>query len=163
MTGLIRLTLTLVAALAIGASPAAAQQVTHAEVSSGGMFTSIAPAAGVYVDGAWAVLPMTSAVGEVQYGWNSAEVVGLGGVRQQFFRSSKGDIYGQLMLGLATGYSPRCDLCHPRVTEFGVGANVALNDRWAVRVRADMRVGGGAADLPFPTLGAGITRTWGAR
>jgi hypothetical protein len=163
MTGMIQRALTLFAALAIGASPAAAQQLIHAEASSGGMFTTIAPAAGVYADGAWALLPTTSAVGEVQFGWNSAEVVGLGGVRQQFFRSSKGDIYGQLLLGFATGHSPRCDLCQARVTEFGVGANVALNDRWAVRVRADMRVGGGAADLPFPTLGAGITRTWGAR
>jgi hypothetical protein len=163
MTGIVRCAATALAVLVVSASPAMAQQLIRAQTSAGGMFTTIAPAGGLYADGAWALLPTTSAVGEVQFGWNAAEVVGLGGVRQQFFRSSKGDIYGQLLAGFATGYSARCDLCQARVTEFGVGANVVFNDHWAVRVRADMRVGGGAADLPFPTLGAGITRTWGAR
>jgi len=152
--------LTVAAIFAITASPAAAQRLLHAEASGGGMFTTIAPAGGLYLDGAWALLPTTSAVGEVQFGWMGGEVVGLGGVRQQFFRSAKGDVYGQLLLGLAGGYPSRCDLCDPRVMTFGLGGNVALNDRWALRVRADLRVGGGAADLPFPTLGAGITRTW---
>ena len=146
--------------LAITASPAAAQRLVHAQASGGGMFTTIVPAGGLYLDGAWAVLPTTSAVGEVQFGWMGGEVVGLGGVRQQFFRTSKSDVYGQLLLGFAGGYPRRCDLCSTRVTELGLGANVAINDQWAVRVRADMRVGGGAADLPFPTLGGGITRTW---
>ena len=68
-----------------------------------------------------------------------------------------------LLIGAATGYSSRCDLCNTRATDVGVGANVRLNDRWAVNVRGDMRVGGAAADLPLPMFGAGITRTWGSR
>lgn len=156
--------LTVAAMLALAASPAAAQGLLHAESSLGGVATAVGPAGGLYLDGAWALLPTTSAVGEFQmFGSNSFELVGLGGVRQQLFRSEKGDLYAQLLLGAAGGYSGECDLCHPRVTEFGLGAHVQLNDRWAVRVRGDMRLGGSAADLFYPTLGAGITRTWGSR
>ena len=81
------------AVLAMRATPVAAQRLLHAEASGGGMFTTIAPVGGLYVDVASAVLPMTSAVGEVQFGWTGGEVAGLGGIRQQFFRSSKGDVY----------------------------------------------------------------------
>jgi hypothetical protein len=125
--------LVVVVGLAIGAEQVAAQRFIHTDAS----------------------------VGEVQlFQSNATEFVALGGARQQLFRSSRGDVYAQLLFGVATGYSRRCDLCGPRVSEFGLGANVALDDRWAVRVRGDIRVGGSAADLLFPTLGVGITRRW---
>ena len=153
--------LTLVAALVIGAQPAAAQQFIDTEASVGGVATAVGPAAGLYLEASRAVLRTTSVVGELQVFQSSAtEFVALGGVRQQLFRSSKGDLYAQLLFGVATGYSRRCDLCHARATEFGLGANVVMNERWAVRVRADVRLGGSAADLLYPMLGAGITRRW---
>ena len=161
MTGIIGRALIAIAVLAISASPAAAQRFNHTDVSLGGVFTGIGPAAGLYFDGRRAVLRTTSLVGEIQlFQSNATEFVALGGVRQQLFRGSKGDLYAQWLLGAATGYSRRCDLCSARVTEFGLGANVAWSDSWAVRVRGDIRVGGSAADLFYPTLGVGITRTW---
>jgi len=165
MTGTIGRVLTALTLLAFAASPAAAQ-IAHAEASLGGIGTAIGPAGGLYLDwaGAGAVLPTTFVVLESQvFQSNATEFVAMGGVRQQLFRSSKGNLYGQVLFGLALGYPGYCDLCHPRVTELGLGANVALNEHWAVRARADMRVGGSAADLFYPTLGVGITRAWGAR
>ena len=153
--------LVVVVGLAIGAEQVAAQRFIHTDASVGGMVTAVGPAGGLYLDGSKAVLRTTSLVGEVQlFQSNATEFVALGGARQQLFRSSRGDVYAQLLFGVATGYSRRCDLCGPRVSEFGLGANVALDDRWAVRVRGDIRVGGSAADLLFPTLGVGITRRW---
>jgi hypothetical protein len=108
------------------------------------------------------VLRTTSLLGEVQViQSNATELAALGGVRQLLFNSQQGQVYVQLLFGAATGYSSRCDLCSTRATDVGVGANVRLNDRWAVNVRGDIRVGGAAADLPLPLFGAGITRTWG--
>jgi hypothetical protein len=166
MTGTIGRVLTAAAVIAMSASPAAAQRLIHTEASLGGMATALGPAGGLYLGWAAAgvVLPTTFVVLESQvFQSNATELVAMGGVRQQLFRSSKGNLYGQAMFGLAVGYPHSCGLCNPRVTELGLGANVALDENWAVRVRADMRVGGAAADLFFPTLGAGITRTWGSR
>jgi hypothetical protein len=163
MTGLIGRVLTILAMVAVSASPAAAQRF-HGETSLGGIATAIGPSGGLYLDWAGTPLPTTFAVVEAQvFQSNATELVAMGGVRQQLFRSSKGNLYGQVLLGFALGYPGYCGLCNPRVTEFGLGANVTLNENWAVRVRADMRVGGSAADLFYPTLGAGITRTWGSR
>src|SRR5262245_5623531 len=125
MTGTIGRALTVLALLAATTSPAAAQRLIRAEASVGGLTTGIAPGGWPlwpYVDGAWAVLPMTSAVGELEFG---GEVAALGGVRQDFFRSRKGNVYGQLLMGVATGYSSRCDLCQPKAIEFGLGGNIA--------------------------------------
>ncbi|HEY7185639.1 MAG TPA: hypothetical protein VH436_03775 [Vicinamibacterales bacterium] len=165
MTGTIGRALTVLALLAATAAPAAAQRL-HGEASLGGMATAVGPAGGLYFDwaGAGSVLPTTFFVLESQvFQSNAAELVAMGGVRQQLFRSSKGNLYGQLLLGYARGYPHYCDLCNARVTQLGLGANVALNEHWAVRVRGDIRVGGSAADLFYPTLGAGVTRTWGSR
>jgi hypothetical protein len=165
MTAMIGRAVTILTVLAASASPAAAQ-IAHAEASFGGIGTAIGPAGGLYLDwaGAGTVLPTTFVVLESQvFQSNATEFVAMGGVRQQLFRSSRGSLYGHVLFGLALGYPGYCDLCNPRVTELGLGANVALNEHWAVRVRADMRVGGSAADLFYPTLGAGITRTWGSR
>src|SRR5688572_7111794 len=151
--------LTLMAALVIGAQPAAAQRFIDTEASVGGVATAVGPAAGLYLDASRAVLRTTSMVGELQvFQPNATEFVALGGVRQQLFRTSKGDLYAQLLFGVATGYSRRCDLCDARATEFGLGANVVMNERWAVRVRTDVRLGGSAADPLYPMLGAGVTR-----
>ena len=161
MTLIVGRALTVVAALAIGVAPTAAQRFIHTEASIGGVATALGPAAGLYLDGRRAVLRTTSLVGEIQvFQSNVTELVALGGVRQQLFRSAQGDIYAQALFGVAMGYSRRCALCSPRASEFGLGANVALNDRWAVRVRGDIRVGGSAGDLFYPTLGAGVTRRW---
>lgn len=161
MSRMIGRLLTAAAVLAIGSSPVAAQRL-HADTSLGGVITGITRAGGLYLDVAQAVLPTTSAVGEMQvFQSNATEFVALGGVRQLLARNPRGELYAQFLLGVATGYSRRCDLCHPRTTEFGLGANVRLNDRWAVRVRGDIRVGGSAADLFYPTVGGGITRRWG--
>ena len=103
---------------------------------------------------------MTSAVGEVEFGWNATELVGLAGMRQHFIRNSNGDFYGQFLLGFTTRDLRGCGLCEQLVKQFGLGGNVALNDRWAVRIRADLQFGGGLGDLPLPTFGAGVTRTW---
>jgi hypothetical protein len=151
--------LIVVGALLIGGRPATAQG--FAQASLGSVMTAVGPSAGLYLDASRAVLRGTSVVGEIQlFQSNATELVALGGLRQQLFRSSHGDIYAQALFGVATGYSRQCDLCRPRTSEFGLGANVVLNDTWAVRVRGDIRVGGSAADLLYPTLGAGITRTW---
>jgi hypothetical protein len=153
--------LAVLAVLGMGASPASAQRFIVADASVGGAFTAVGPAGGLYLDGSKAVLRSTSVVGELQlFQSTTTEVAVFGGVRQQLFHSLRGDIYAQLLFGVAAGYSQRCDLCHPRTTEFGLGANIALDDRWAVRVRGDVRVGGSAADLFYPTLGVGITRRW---
>jgi hypothetical protein len=151
--------LIVVGALFIGVRAATSQGFTQA--SLGSVMTAVGPSAGLYLDASRAVLRWTSVVGEIQlFQSNATELVALGGLRQQLFRSSRGDIYAQALFGVATGYSRQCDLCRPRTSEFGLGANVVLNEKWAVRVRGDIRVGGSAADLLYPTLGAGITRTW---
>ena len=164
MTGIVGLTLTAAAVVVIGASPAAAQRFNHAEASLGGMIpTSMSPAA-LYLSGGVAMLPTTSLIGEVQVvSVNATEFVALGGVRQRLSRSSQAETFAQLLFGAATGFSRRCGLCRARVAELGLGANVTLNDRWAVNVRGDMRLGGSAGDLFYLTLGGGITRRWGYR
>ena len=165
MTGMTARGVTVLALLSSAASPAAAQ-IAHAEASLGGLATAVGPSGGLYLDwaGAGALLPTTFVVLESQVFQSKAtEFVAMGGVRQQLFRSSKGSLSGQVLFGLALGYPGYCDLCNPRVTELGLAANIALDEHWAVRARADMRLGGSAADLFYPTLGAGITRTWGAR
>jgi len=165
MKGTIGRVLTVLALLAFAVSPAAAQ-IARAEASFGGIATAVGPAGGLYFDwaGAGTLLPTTFVVFESQvFQSNATELVAMGGVRQQLFRGSKGNLYGQVLFGVALGYPGYCDLCNPRVTELGLGANIALNEHWAVRARADMRVGGSAADLFYPTLGAGITRSWGSR
>lgn len=155
---------TIAAFLAMGTSAAEAQRAVRAEISLGTVLPSFAPSTGLYVDGSRAVLPMTSVVGEIEVSpSNHGELRALGGVRQALFRSSPGELYAQLLFGIATGYSSGCDLCSARASEFGLGANVMLNDRWAVHVRGDIQNGGGAGDLPIPTLGGGITRLWGSR
>ena len=126
------------------------------------MATSTTPA-GLYLDGGKAILPGTSLVGELQvFQSNVTELVALGGIRQRLFGSSQGDVYAQLLLGGVTGYSGLCGVCSARATELGLGANVTLNDRWAVRVRGDIRAGGSAGEYFYPMLGGGITRRWGS-
>lgn len=164
MSGTIGRALTAVFMLVLVTSPAAAQQLPRFETAVGGVVAGYGPAGGVYLDAGVRVLPTTSLLGEIQVVQsNSTELAALGGVRQLLFNSRQGQIYVQFLVGAATGYSSRCDLCHTRAADFGVGGNVKINDRWAVNVRGDIRVGGAAADLPLPMFGAGITRTWGAR
>src|SRR5688572_4948426 len=129
MNGLPGRALAVTAMLAMAvSSPAAAQHLLHAEASVGGVATAVGPSGGLYVDGAWAVLPMTSAVGEFQiFRANASELMALGGIRQQLFRSPKGHLYAQALIGVAGGYSRRCDLCAPRVIEFGLGADIGLS------------------------------------
>jgi hypothetical protein len=153
--------LMVVVLLIAGAAPAAAQQYSPVTLSSGGVATTIGPAAGLYLDAGVDVLRMTTLVGEAQvFRSNATELVALGGVRQFLFRSARGGLYAQALFGAAAGYSQRCDLCSTRTTELGLGANVALDEQWGIRVRGDIRVGGSAGDLFYPTLGAGITRSW---
>ena len=166
MIGIMGRVLTVAAFLVVGtsAAEAEAQRVVQTQASFGVVLATVGTAAGLYVDGSRAVLPMTRLIGEIQVlPSNHTELLALGGVRQTFFRSSQGELYAQLLFGIATGYSRRCDLCGARASEFGLGANVMLNDRWALRVRGDIRTGGAAGDLPIPMLGGGITRSWGSR
>jgi hypothetical protein len=145
-------------------SPSFAQAVRA--VSAGGLFAvdTTTPAGGLFVDGMTAVLPHTAIVGEAQlFGALSTEFLALGGVRQRVPTGRLTDIYGQLLLGIAGGYSRRCDLCGSRVVELGAGADVGLNERWAIRIRADLRTGGSASDLFYLTIGGGVTRQWGRR
>ena len=153
-----------VAFVGFAAPSAFAQRFADTTLSSGGIGTAVGPSGGWFVDGSKAVLRTTSLVGEGQlFVANATEFVALGGVRQRLFDTNRGEIYAQLLFGGATGYSRRCELCNPRVTEVGVGASVALNERWGIRIRGDIRTGGSAADLFYPTLGVGITRRWGAQ
>ena len=144
----------------VGVADGAAQPATT-QASIGGLVTTIVPAGGVFVDGARAVLRTTSVVGEAQvFGAVGPEFVAMGGMRQHLVASSQGDIYVQLLFGGAIGYPQRCDLCGPRVAEMGAGAHIVLNRQWALQIRGDIRGGGSAADLFYPTLGIGFTRRW---
>src|SRR5262245_35032972 len=123
MTGTIGRALTAAAILALVTSSAAAQGLTRTEASAGGVVTTITQAGGLYLDAGALVLPTTSVVGEVQaFGARPTEFVALGGVRQRLLFTSRGDLYAQLLLGRATGYSRHCDLCAPKVYELGLGA-----------------------------------------
>ncbi len=147
--------------VAIAAPPAFAQHYADVDGSIGGMATTIVPAGGLFLDASKALLRTTSLVGEAQvFGATRPELVAMGGVRQRLFDTRKGELYAQLLLGGATGFSRRCDLCSARTTEFGVGASVALDEQWGIRIRGDIRTGGSAADLFYPTLGVGVTRRW---
>jgi len=161
MTGTIGRVVMTLAVLAIGTSPAAAQRLNSGEASVGTVAATVVRAGGLYLDAGMTLWPMTSVVGEVQaFGPNLRELVALGGVRQRLILGSRGDVYAQALVGGATGYSSRCDLCSAGVVELGLGANIAVRSRWAVRVRGDIRSGGSAGDPFYPTLGAGVTRVW---
>jgi hypothetical protein len=108
MTGLIGRVLTALVVLAIGTSPATAQRVVRSEASLGGVVVSNAAVGGLYLDAGKLVLPTTSVVAEIQLFpsvVNALEFVALGGVRQRLFQSAQGDLYAQVLLGGATGYS----------------------------------------------------------
>jgi hypothetical protein len=149
---------------ALAARSAFAQRYAGVDAATGVVATTIVPAGGAYLDGSKGVLRTTSVVAEAQLfgarGADGVEIVALGGVRQRLFATPKGELYAQLLFGAATGYPRRCDLCTTDVTQVGLGTSVALSERWGIRIRGDIRTGGSAADLFYPTLGVGVTRRW---
>jgi hypothetical protein len=150
-------------AVLYAAPSASAQNVVKKSLAAGGSLVTNAASAGLFLDGMTSLLPMTGLVGEVQaFAFRPAELAALGGIRQRFSARSQSDVYGQILVGVAS-HRAGCGLCSGIAIDVGLGGDVAIDDHWALRIRADVRGGGAAGDLPLLTIGAGIERVWGRR
>jgi hypothetical protein len=170
-------------AVAVLSSPATAhaQRFVNAEASAGGavLFTGSSPAGGWYADAMKSLLPGTAVVAEVMGAYSpEREPSGskrwfavLGGIRQTVVRRPRARVFAQLLLGAGRytqrfSHVPRFTNSLPvAVLQPGLGADMALNDRWTVRVRMDLHILGHNGELFTGgcVLGAGVARYWGRR